>query len=107
MNDPFAPIVEIIRARNTIAYPFDKTDVQLLDACFTLLKYSDNAIDHKDARNMRAQITFNAQERQAEALQGFDLYVQPVTTPASGWVAMAAACGAFTIVGYIIGAVTQ
>lgn len=107
MTKPTATFLDIIRARNAVAYPFDKTDAELLSAADTLLKHSDNEIDHKDARRIRAQINFNAQERQAEALQGFGLYVQSVTSKNTGYVFWAACAAIFGGVGYIIGAVTQ
>lgn len=107
MNEPFAQILDIIRARNVIFYPHDKTDAQLLTAADTLLKNSDNLIDHHAARERKARIAENAAARQAEALEGFDLYVQPNGTPSAGYVAMAVTGVVFTCVGYIIGAVTQ
>ena len=107
MTDPITPIVEIIRARNVIAYPYGHADVILLCAANYLLKHSDNLIDHRAAREMKARIAENAADRQAEALEGFDLYVQPNGRPSAGYIAMAATGVVFLIVGYILGAVTQ
>lgn len=107
MNDIFAPIVEIIRARNVIAYPYGTKDADLMAAADMLLKHSDNAIDRRDARAMKDRIRANAAARQAEALEGFDLYMPHLTSRNTGYTFWAACAVIFGAVGYIIGAVTQ
>lgn len=102
MTNPFTPTLEIIRARNVIFYPFDKTDAQLLDAANLLLKHSDNPKDHAQAKEVKQEV-----RRNALALQGLDPRTQHLTSPNTVYVFWGACALIFGTVGYIIGAVTQ